>query len=59
MPRLGSIVLARHRGVSTFGFLLLCGITLCLLMATLVLPVVIDLLFHRKRGRPRTSAPSA
>jgi hypothetical protein len=45
---LGSIVLARHRGVATFGFLLLCGITLCLLMATLVLPVVIDLFFRRK-----------
>jgi hopanoid biosynthesis associated RND transporter like protein HpnN len=47
---LGSIVLARHRGVSTFGFLLLCSITLCLLMATLVLPTVIDLLYRRRRG---------
>ena len=47
---LGSIVLARHRGVSTFGFLLLASISLCLLTATLVLPVVIDLLYRRKRG---------
>jgi len=45
---LGSIVLARHRGVSTFGFLLLASISLCLLAATLVLPVVIDLLYRRK-----------
>lgn len=45
---LGSIVLARHRGVSTFGFLLLVSITLCLLMATLVLPLVIDLLYRRR-----------
>lgn len=47
---LGSIVFARHRGVSTFGFLLLASIALCLLMATVVLPVVIDLLY-RRRGR--------
>jgi predicted RND superfamily exporter protein len=47
---LGSIVLARHRGVSTFGFLLLASISLCLLTATVVLPVVIDLLYRRKRG---------
>jgi uncharacterized protein len=46
---LGSIVLARHRGVSTFGFLLLAGISLCLIMATLVLPVVIDLFCRRRR----------
>ncbi|MBN2573234.1 MAG: MMPL family transporter [Deltaproteobacteria bacterium] len=45
---LGSIVLARHRGVSTFGFLLLVSIGLCLLAATLVLPVVIDLLYRRR-----------
>jgi uncharacterized protein len=50
---LGSIVLARHRGVATFGFLLLCGITLCLFMATLVLPVVIDLCYHRRSAAPR------
>jgi predicted RND superfamily exporter protein len=48
---LGSIVLARHRGVSTFGFLLLASIILCLLMATLVLPVVIDLLYQRRPKR--------
>jgi uncharacterized membrane protein YdfJ with MMPL/SSD domain len=48
---LGSIVLARHRGVSTFGFLLLGSITLCLLLATLVLPVVIDLIYRRGRTR--------
>lgn len=45
---LGSIVLARHRGVATFGFLLLGSVSLCLVLATLVLPVVIDLL-HRRR----------
>jgi hypothetical protein len=48
---LGSIVIARHRGVSTFGFLLLGSITLCLLLATLVLPVVIDLIYQRKGKR--------
>jgi predicted RND superfamily exporter protein len=48
---LGSIVLARHRGVATFGFLLLGSITLCLLLATLVLPVVIDLIYQRKGTR--------
>ena len=58
---LGSIVLARHRGVSTFGFLLLVSISLCLLMATLVLPVVIDLLYRRGPDRlaraPGSGAP--
>ena len=48
---LGSIVLARHRGVSTFGFLLLGSISLCLLLATLFLPVVIDLIYQRKGKR--------
>jgi hypothetical protein len=48
---LGSIAFARHRGVSTFGFLLLGSITLCLLLATLVLPVVIDLIYQRRGTR--------
>jgi predicted RND superfamily exporter protein len=48
---LGSIVLARHRGVSTFGFLLLGSISLCLLLATLVLPVVIDLIYRKGGAR--------
>jgi Predicted exporters of the RND superfamily len=48
---LGSIAFARHRGVSTFGFLLFGSITLCLLLATLVLPVVIDLIYQRKGTR--------
>ncbi|HEX7599513.1 MAG TPA: hypothetical protein VF518_14950, partial [Polyangia bacterium] len=48
---LGSIVIARHRGVSTFGFLLLSSISLCLLLATLFLPVVIDLIYQRKGKR--------
>jgi uncharacterized protein len=48
---LGSIVVARHRGVSTFGFLLLASISLCLVLATLVLPVVIDLVYQRKGTR--------
>ena len=48
---LGSIVFARHRGVATFGFVLLGSITLCLLLATLVLPIVIDLIYQRKGTR--------
>jgi hopanoid biosynthesis associated RND transporter like protein HpnN len=48
---LGSIVVARHRGVSTFGFLLLASISLCLVLATLVLPMVIDLIYQRKGNR--------
>jgi predicted RND superfamily exporter protein len=47
---LGSIVLARHRGVATFGFLLLASIASCLVTATLVLPVAIDLLYRRRRS---------
>ncbi len=43
-----SIVFARHGGVSTFGFVLLFGISLCLITALFVLPVVIDLIFRRK-----------
>ncbi len=46
---LGSIVFAHHRGVATFGFLLLCSVSLCLVLATLVLPVAIDLV-HRRRA---------
>jgi uncharacterized protein len=48
---LGSIVVARHRGVSTFGFILLASISLCLVSATLILPVVIDLIYQRKGTR--------
>jgi hypothetical protein len=48
---LGSIVFARHRGVATFAFLLLGSITLCLLLATLVLPIVIDLIYQRRGKR--------
>jgi predicted RND superfamily exporter protein len=48
---LGSSVGARHRGVSTFGFLLLASISLCLVLATLVLPMVIDLIYQRKGTR--------
>ncbi len=48
---LGSIVVARHRGVSTFGFILLASISLCLILATLVLPLVIDLIYQRKGTR--------
>jgi hopanoid biosynthesis associated RND transporter like protein HpnN len=48
---LGSIVVARHRGVSTFGFILLASISLCLVLATLVLPMVIDLVYQRKGTR--------
>jgi len=48
---LGSIVFARHRGVATFGFVLLGSITLCLLLATLVLPIVIDLIYQRRGKR--------
>ena len=43
-----SIVFARHRGVATFGSLLLFGIGLCLLMAVVVLPTIIDLVYLRK-----------
>lgn len=43
-----SIVFARHGGVSTFGYVLLFGISLCLITALFVLPLVIDLIFRRK-----------
>lgn len=43
-----SIVFARHRGVATFGALLLYGIALCLVMAVVVLPAIIDLVYLRK-----------
>jgi len=44
-----SIVFARHGGVSTFGIILLTGISLCLLSALVVLPAVIDLIFMKKK----------
>ena len=46
-----SIVFARHNGVSSFGIILLFGITLCLITALFVLPTIIDLIFlRRKKG---------
>ncbi len=44
---LGSIVFARHQGVSTFGVLLFFGIMLSMISSLYVLPSVIDLLFLR------------
>lgn len=46
-----SIVFARHQGVAAFGSILLFGIALCLLMAVLVLPTIIDLIYLRN-GAP-------
>ena len=46
-----SIVFARHQGVAAFGSILLFGVALCLLMAVLVLPTLIDLIYLRK-GAP-------
>ncbi|GAB4290156.1 MAG: hypothetical protein Kow0090_03180 [Myxococcota bacterium] len=45
-----SIVFARHRGVSTFGFTLLLGISLCLLSALYILPSIIDLIYLKSRN---------
>lgn len=42
---LGSIVPARHNGVSAFGIILLIGIVLCLFTALVILPAVIDYLY--------------
>ncbi|TFH43705.1 MAG: hypothetical protein E4G96_00460, partial [Chrysiogenales bacterium] len=42
---LGSIVPARHNGVSAFGVILLIGIVLCLFTALVILPAVIDYLY--------------
>lgn len=46
---LGSIVFARHNGVSSFGTILLMGILSCLLAALVVLPAVIDVLNPKRR----------
>jgi hypothetical protein len=46
---IGSIVAARHNGVSTFGVLLLAGVILCLVNAVLVLPAIIDLIYIHGR----------
>lgn len=48
-----SIVFARHGGVSTFGIILLAGISLCLIAALLVLPSVIDLIFYWRTEEKR------
>lgn len=42
---LGSIVPARHNGVSAFGLVLLFGIISCLFTALVILPAVIDLIY--------------
>ncbi len=42
---IGSITVARHNGVSTFGGFLLAGVILCLISAVFILPAVIDLLY--------------
>ena len=44
-----SIVFARHGGVSTFGLLILFGISLCLITALFILPAIIDLIYLKKR----------
>jgi hopanoid biosynthesis associated RND transporter like protein HpnN len=49
-----SIMFARHGGVSAFGIALFAGISLCLFLATLILPAVIDLFFVRN-GEPYDS----
>jgi len=43
-----SIVFARHGGVAAFGSMLLWGIALCMLMALVALPAIIDLVFRNK-----------
>ncbi len=44
-----SIIFARHKGVSTFGVVLLIGITFALISATLALPTLIDLIYDTWR----------
>ncbi|MBN1676891.1 MAG: MMPL family transporter [Kiritimatiellae bacterium] len=48
---LGSITFARHKGVSSFGWVILLGILTCLAAAMLVLPAAIDLFCTRRQER--------
>ncbi|HPI89873.1 MAG TPA: MMPL family transporter [Spirochaetota bacterium] len=64
MVGLGSIVPARHNGVSAFGVILLVGIITCMFTALLILPAVIDFMYLMKqengnngKGRPTRRKP--
>ena len=46
-----SIVPARHRGVSAFGWVLLIGIISCMFTALFILPAVIDVIYVMKNKR--------
>ncbi|HOD15229.1 MAG TPA: MMPL family transporter [Spirochaetota bacterium] len=46
-----SIVPAHHRGVSSFGWILLIGIISCMFTALFILPAVIDVIYVIKKNR--------
>lgn len=53
MVGFGSLVLARHRGMSSLGTVLLLGVGACLVTSIFVLPAVLSLIKHRRHPRAR------
>jgi len=51
-----SIVPARHRGVSAFGWILLIGIISCMFTALFILPAVIDVIYVMRNKRAISTA---
>jgi hypothetical protein len=58
----GSLMLAKHRGIESLGFVMSVGVATCMIAALTFLPAILNLLNQRGvrlRGRKKPSADNA
>ncbi len=52
----GSLILARHRGIQSLGYVMATGITTCMIAALTFLPALLNLMLRFQGGRKQPSA---
>jgi predicted RND superfamily exporter protein len=55
----GSLMLAKHRGIESLGFIMSIGLATCMIAGLAFLPALLNLLFRRRDDKNRPSADNA
>jgi hypothetical protein len=54
----GSLILAKHRGIQSLGYVMAMGITTCMVAALTFLPAILNLILRYQTGRKQPNADS-
>jgi predicted RND superfamily exporter protein len=55
----GSLILARHQGIRSLGYVMAAGITTCMIAALTFLPALLNLILHLRQKKQQPSVDNA